>query len=286
MYMLNRNSKANFLVTKASGEVVPFSEEKLKHSLIKAGASDETAIGIIELLKPKLFSGVSTKKIYRWAFNLLRSASRPMAAKYYLKKAIMELGPSGFPFERFVAEILKYKGYTTRVGETVAGKCVRHEIDVIAEKEDSVFMIECKFHIREGTMCDVKVPLYIHSRFKDVEFEWLKNPVNKAKVLKGWLVTNTKFSVDAVKYGLCSGLNLLGWNFPEHQGLKNQIDEMGLYPVTCLTSLTKSEKQALLNRNIVLCKDLLYQEKILQDAGVRNVRIKTVMSELEQIAGK
>jgi hypothetical protein len=84
----------------------------------------------------------------------------------------MELGPSGFPFEKYVAEILKYQGYRVEVGVIVEGFCVKHEVDIIAEKEAKHFMIECKFHNQPGTFCDVKIPLYINSRFLDIEKMW------------------------------------------------------------------------------------------------------------------
>ena len=62
------------------------------------------------------------------------------------------------------------------MGEIVKGHCVNHEIDVIAEKEDYRFMIECKFRNLPGTNCDVKIPLYIQARFKDVEQQWKTRP--------------------------------------------------------------------------------------------------------------
>ena len=36
---------------------------------------------------------------------------------------------------------------------------------------------------------------------------------------------------------------MLGWDYPVKGSLKNLIDALGLYPITCLTSLTKKEKQ-------------------------------------------
>src|SRR3990167_10763671 len=120
-------------IVKASGESEIFSAEKLKNSLEKAGASQVQIERIITEISDCLYEGMSTKKIYRIAFNMLKESSRHLAAKYHLKQAIMELGPSGYPFEKYVGEILSYQGYKTRIGEIVQGKCVSHEIDVIAE---------------------------------------------------------------------------------------------------------------------------------------------------------
>jgi len=274
------------VVTKASGMQAPFSPEKLKRSLLNAGASEELAESIVDEIQPKLYGGISTKKIYRIAFNLLKGTSSPLAAKYHLKRGIMELGPSGYPFERFIGEILKHQGYSVKVGEIVKGKCVNHEIDVIAEKDHHHFMIECKYHNQPGTISDVKIPLYIQARFKDVEAAWIQLPGHGTKFHQGWVVTNTRFTGDAIQYGTCAGLNLLGWDFPKKNSLKEQIDTLGLYPVTCLTTLTKIEKQQLLENNVVLCKEICDNENHLNTIGVKPSRIKSILEEGHQLCNQ
>jgi len=271
------------IITKASGEQARFSEKKLRDSLERSGANGEQIQKVIDEIYTRVYPGISTKKIYRTAFNLLKKSSKPAAAKYNLKRAIMELGPSGFPFERFIGEILRYQGYSIKVGEIVMGKCVNHEIDVIAEKGEHHFMVECKYHNHPGTVCDVKIPLYIQARFKDVEAAWLKLPGHGAKFHQGWVVTNTRFTSDAIQFGNCAGLKLLGWNYPDGTSLRSQIDTLGLYPVTCLTSLSKSEKQLLLENKIVLTKELCHDENILIRAGIQFSRIKAVMQEATEL---
>jgi Holliday junction resolvase-like predicted endonuclease len=273
----------DILITKASGEKSKFSEEKLRKSLAIAGATAAQVDAILKEIDANLYEGIPTKKIYRMAFNLLRGESRPVAARYHLKQAIMELGPSGFPFEKFIAELLNAEGYKTSVDQIVQGKCVSHEIDIIAEKEDHLYMIECKYHNQRGKFSDVQIPLYIQSRFKDVEAQWLKDPVYKTKTMAGWVVTNTRFSADAILYGTCAGLSLLGWDYPRKMALKERVDTLGLYPVTCLTSLTKVEKQGLLNKKIVLCKEIYNNEQLLEASGVKASRIPAVMNEAKQL---
>ena len=270
-------------ITKASGESEPFSSDKLKRSLERAGASKAEIDEITNEINSRLYEGISTKKIYRIAFNLLKEDSGHLAAKYHLKQAIMELGPSGFPFEKYIEEILRYQGYKTTVGEIVQGKCVNHEIDVIAELDHQHFMIECKYHNQRGTFSDVKIPLYIQARFKDVEAQWLKLPGHGTKFHQGWVVTNTRFSSDAIQYGNCAGLKLLGWDYPLKGNLKDLIDTLGLYPITCLTTLTKTEKQSLLDRKIVLCKEICDNDQYLVQAGINPTRIKSVLEEVTQL---
>ena len=269
----------NINIIKASGEKAPFNKGKLKQSLLRSGATNEQADEITNKVIEMLVEGMSTRKIYKTAFRLLRNYSRQAAARYKLKQAIMELGPSGFPFEQFVGELLKHKGYKTQVGIIVKGHCVNHEIDVIAEKDEHHFMIECKFHNRQDYVCDVKIPLYIQSRFLDVERQWKQLAGHAEKFHQGWVVTNTRFSDDASKYGRCMNMNLVGWDYPKNNGLKDWIDGSGLHPVTCLTTLTQKEKQQLLDRKIVLCKTMHHNQSVLQNIGIHSPRLEKVMEE-------
>ena len=269
----------NINIIKASGEKAPFNKGKLKQSLLRSGATNEQADEITNEVIEMLVEGMSTRKIYKTAFRLLRNYSRPAAARYKLKQAIMELGPSGFPFEQFVGELLKHRGYKTQVGVIVKGHCVNHEIDVIAEKDEHHFMIECKFHNRQGYSSDVKIPLYIQSRFLDVERQWKQLDGHSEKFHQGWGVTNTRFSEDAAQYGRCMNMNLVSWDYPKHNGLKDWIDGLGLHPVTCLTTLTQKEKQQLLDRKIVLCKTMHHNQSVLQNIGIHSPRLEKVMEE-------
>jgi hypothetical protein len=267
-------------VTKASGEIAPFSEEKLRNSLLRSGADLNNANAIISEIKPQLYPGISTKKIYQMTFKLLRNNARHFAARYHLKKAIMELGPSGFPFEKYIGEIFRNQNYTITIGSIEEGKCVKHEIDVIAKKENKKLLVECKYHNQPGIFSDVKIPLYIHSRFIDVTAEWTKkNPVQE--IYEGWVVTNTKFSVDAIQYGTCAGLRLMGWDYPANASLKNLVDKFKLYPITCLTALTKSEKEFLLGKKVVLAREL--NENLLIEAGIKHTRFPVIMQEKHQL---
>ena len=48
----------------------------------------------------------------------------------------MKLGPTGYPFEDFIAKLLQADGYETKVRQILKGECITHEIDVIAEKNN------------------------------------------------------------------------------------------------------------------------------------------------------
>jgi hypothetical protein len=270
-------------IIKYSGEKVKFSANKLYASLKKTGAEDAIINQIIDKVRDDLYQGISTKEIYNRAFSLLKKKKSYFASKYKLKKAIYELGPTGFPFERFVASILKYSGYNTEVGTILNGKCVTHEIDVIAKKNNETTIVECKFHGEQGLNCNVKVPLYINSRYLDVDAQWDKSTKKQNKLIECWVVTNTRFTKDALTYGKCCGLHLLSWDYPKDDGLKDRIDRLGLYPITVSTLLTNREKQFLLNRNIVLCRELIHDIFYLDHLEISKIRKENILNEIKQL---
>ncbi|MCF6295845.1 MAG: restriction endonuclease [Flavobacteriaceae bacterium] len=270
-------------IRKSSGELEHFSFHKLKKSLQKSGASSKDVNLIIKTITPQLYDGITTKEIYKKAFRLLKKSNRIYASKYSLKRAIFDLGPTGYPFERLVGAILKQKGYKTQVSVQLQGECVTHEIDVLAEKEGNTFTIECKFHSNIKTVSNVKIPLYINSRFLDVQKKWNTNP-NKATFLKqGWLVTNTRFTEDAINYGKCVELILLSWNYPKGNGISKNIDAFGLYPITTLTTLTKKEKKRLIESDIILTQELAFASHKLKQLKFPATKIEKIISEAKKL---
>ncbi len=270
-------------IIKSSGDKVRFSLTKLRKSLQRSGADEALVAQIVNQVRDELYQGISTREIYNRAFALLKNKKAVFASKYKLKKAIYELGPTGFPFEKFVAAILLYSGYTTEVGKIIQGHCVTHEVDVFAKKNGLVAVIECKFHSEEGRNCNVKIPLYIHSRYEDIKKHWNQKTNDNHTLDKGWVVTNTRFTEDAIDYGKCVDLYLLSWDLPQGDGLKDRIDRLGLYPITVSTLLSKREKQFLLSRDIVLCRQLLNDHFFLDHLEIQEPRKEKIMKELRQL---
>lgn len=274
---------SSIIITKASGEKVFYESKKLQLSLEKAGADPGIIQRIIRQIEADLQPESTTQQIYQKAFRLLKKYSRPSAAKYKLKRAVMELGPSGYPFEHFVGEIMKDMGYFVKVGQVLQGKCVTHEVDVLAERDNHRIAIECKFGNKPGRKVDVKVSLYIHSRFRDLVNSWKNDPLHKDKTYEGWIVTNADMTSDAIQYGTCAGLHLVSWTYPAKGNLKDMIDNCHLYPVTTLTSLSKKEKNLLLESGIILCRELVGRASLLEKIHVPSPRIKKAMYEIEYL---
>lgn len=234
-------------VIKATGEIEPFSESKVISSLMRAGADRVLAQKILTRIKPSLYPNIPTFEIYSAVMRILKKEQKPVADRYNLKKAIMDLGPTGYPFEKFVAGVLGAQGYKTKINQIIMGKCVSHEVDIVAEK-DKKYMIECKFHNLAGGRTDLKVALYTYGRFLDVR--------GKGGFDGCWLITNTKVTSEVKTYALCIGMRVTAWDYPQGESLNELIDRSGLHPITSLNSLASEKKKELIERGIIFCKDL------------------------------
>lgn len=273
----------DIFITKADGTREKFDVTKLEGSLKRAGANSKVVQDIIDTVEKELVDGITTKEIYHRAFELLKKEEKPIALKYSLKRAIMELGPSGFPFEKFIAEIFRFKGYTVETGKMIQGFCVEHEVDVVAWNKDKLVMCEAKFHNDPGMKSDLKVALYVKARFDDLRKMTYKYGKER-KLDEGWLITNTKFSSTAIEYGSCQGgLIMVGWNYPPRGNLHDLVLEAKLHPVTCLTSLTGREKKFLLSQGLVLCKSVLENPGLLPLMGLSPVKAKKVIEEIQML---
>ena len=270
-------------IKKQSGEWVSFDRQKLIRSLINSGANNELANDIVSEIEPKIHDGATSKQIFKLAFQKLRTKSNYNAARYNLKKGIQLLGPAGFYFEKYIARIFELQYYKAKTNLIVEGKCVSHELDVIVQKEMHLAMVECKFHGSQETKTDVKVPMYILSRFNDLKNTDFNFFSSNQQFTKCWIVTNNKFTEDAVKFGICSGLNLLSWNYPENNSLRDIITHYRVFPITCLTTITQAEKEILLLEDILTVYDFLHGGKNKTNLKLSQNRLKKVLNECHQL---
>ncbi|MDP2889962.1 MAG: restriction endonuclease [Bacteroidota bacterium] len=276
-------SGSNILVRKASGVEEPFEKYKLERSLRNAGADDGLVQEIAKNIGEWITSGLTTKKIYSRAFSLLRKKETGVAIRYKLKQAIMELGPSGYPFEDFIGHLFDKQGYEVKVGQILEGHCVTHEMDVIATENKNQHLVECKYGSDQGKQISVQVPLYVRSRVNDIIKKRQESPEYEGFSFSGWVVTNTRFSADALQYGKCSELHLLGWDYPYGNGLKDLIERLKIYPITILSQLTKDEKQTLLNKGIVICLQLFNNQEILDSLELSKTKYIALEKEIKDI---
>jgi hypothetical protein len=268
-------------ITKADGTVEPFAPEKLVRSLERTGAGHATAEQIAQTITATIAPGAQSREIYRRAFTMLRESERPAAARYALRRALLEFGPSGHPFEDFMAQIFQAEGWTVQWRKVIQGHCVPHEVDVYATRGAETMAAELKYHNDPAYKTDVKIALYVKARMDDI---WNCDPATRnCPVDRGMLITNTKFTSQAAAYAGCSGLELLGWSYPDKGNLYDRIVENGVYPVTTLTTLKRAEKRLLVNRGIVTAEQLRLHRDALRELRLDPKRIGEIVIECERL---
>ena len=296
-----------FYITKISGEKELFDPEKLKRSLRKSKAPESLIDEILQKVEndPSLRT---TQSIYGFAYDCLRQSKPSLAARYSLKQALIELGPAGFPFEQFIAHLFRKEGYFVETNQIVVGHCVEHEVDVICSNNKQKFMVECKFHGRPELKCDVKVSLYVKARFDDIKEAHVKSAAlrqahNNQEVdghshaalrqtqnerdvdefHEAWIVTNTKFTTEAIKFATCRNIQLIGWSIPEGRSLSELVAKYGAHPITALTSLSGSQKRMLIQNNIVLCQDVEKHKNMFKELGFSHDEIENLVNEAHEV---
>jgi hypothetical protein len=271
------------VILKSDGTIEPFNGAKLENSLQRAGAGVYAAERIRKTIESSIGNGAGTHEIYKRAFAMLRQDTRAAAARYSLRRAMFELGPSGHPFEDFIAQLFKKEGWNVEWRKLIPGKCVTHEVDVYARRNGEYLAAELKYHNDPSYKTDLKIALYVKARFDDI---WQCDPgTQNCPVDHGMLITNTKFTSQAVEYAMCSGIELLGWSYPAQGNLYDRIVASGLYPITALTLLKKAEKRLLIDKGIVTCDQIRQNRALLRDLSIPAERIGSIVAEIAALCG-
>lgn len=263
-------------VVKASGEHQEFSEEKILASIQRAGIPQNLHHQVLSHVKEKLHDGMPTSQIYHHIIEFLDATHPYSKSKYSLKESLMQLGPTGYPFEKFLARLLEKEDYITKTNQLIHGRCVVHEVDVVAQNGNKKIMVEAKFHNTNGIKTDLHVSLYTKARFEDI--------AQKNEFTHAMLITNTKATVDAIAYAQCVDLEVITWGYPEGKGLRELVEKYHLHPITSLHTLSQSQKQQLLEQNIVLCKDLIENQSILSSFNFSPDKMKSIVEEASFIS--
>ncbi len=273
-----KNKKLKLFIRKMNQKLEAFDEKKFKRSLKAAGISDEVSKEVVKEVSKGLDIGSTTTNIHQKTYRALKRRSKIGAANYHIKRAIYKLGPTGYPFEVLCAEMLKAKGYKTQVSVLKKGKYVKHEVDVVARRNDGDIYCECKFHNRKFYKNDVKIPLYVHSRYLDI----LEG--NPELNMHYALISNTQFSDDAIKYAEGVGLKLYSMNYPKKNTFCHLISRYKIYPITVLSTLRARDQKTLLARRIVIIKHI--KRSHLERLGLTPSEIRKVLNEIKLLLGR
>ena len=269
-------------IVKADGTKEALDPARLIMSLERSGAGSHTAERIAHTIVDTVAPGTSSKEIYGRAFVLLRKeGGRPVAARYALRRALLELGPTGHPFEDFVSHLYRAEGWDVETRKIILGHCVSHEVDFYAShpKQDEHLAAELKYHNDPGYKTDLKVALYVKSRFDDI---FACDPKTRlCAVDRGILITNTKFTTEAIKYAECSGVELLGWGYPARDNLFERMTRARVYPVTTLTSLTRTEKRFLVDHGTIAVDEIYTDRSRLDSLRLPSSRVGEILAEID-----
>jgi hypothetical protein len=271
------------LIKKYSGDLVPFNSEKIKFTCLRAGASEELATKVSNRVASRVYYGMPTEKILRLTLKLLDREHPAVAARYNLRDAIFRLGPAGFDFEKYVAELLRAYGYKTKLPPILHGACIDHEVDILAEQNNRVAMVECKLRQASGIFITIKDVMSTWARFLDL--------IDGSKIDRcphvdePWIITNSKISYDGVKYGHCKNMVMLSWDHPADRPLPAWIDDKALYPITVFRSLDKFSQSAFAKADLLLVRDLIRikPEKLCALTGIPKRKMDGFIAEAKAI---
>jgi len=269
------------VIVKADGSRETFDPERLVISLERAGAGAHTAAHIAEVITSTVLPGASSKEIYTRAFTLLRKEGRPVAARYALRRALLELGPSGHPFEDFMSHVYRKEGWHVETRKILKGKCVSHEIDFYAShaEQNEFLAAELKYHNDPSYKTDLKIALYVKSRFDDI---FACDPsVRPCPIDRGILITNTKFTSEAIAYAECAGVELLGWGYPTDNSLFAHMSRTKVYPITALTGLSHAEKNLLIEHGVIAVDEIVQDRRALDPLHLPPERVGELLAETE-----
>lgn len=268
-------------IIKADGTSETFDPARLAVSLERSGAGTHTAERIARAITESVIPGASSKEIYTRAFTLLRKETRPIAARYALRRALLELGPTGHPFEDFISHLFRAEGWQVDTRKIIRGKCVAHEVDLYASHpgQNEYLAAELKYHNDPGYKTDLKVALYVKSRFDDIFA--CDESARSCPIDRGLLVTNTKFTSEAITYAECSGVELLGWGYPFNDTLFMRMSRAKVYPITALTGLSHAEKRILIEQNVIAVDEVLKNRRFLDILHLSTERVGDLLAEAD-----
>ncbi len=269
------------IIIKADGSQEVFDPARLRASLIRSGAGVHAAERITDIITSTVTPGAASKAIYARAFALLRREEGPVAARYALRRALLELGPSGHPFEDFIAHLFQAEGWKVEPRKMIQGKCVAHETDLYAShpERNEYLAAELKYHNDPGYKTDLKVALYVKSRFDDI---FSCDPQTRScPIDRGLLVTNTKFSSEAIAYAECVGVELLGWGYPATDNLFMRMSRAKVYPITTLTGLTRTEKRLLIEQGVIAVDEIVRNRSALDPLHISPEKVGRLLAEAE-----
>jgi len=131
------------------------------------------------------------------------------------------------------------------------------------------FFVEAKHHYHYHTPTGLDESRIARAVLEDVT-EGYELGKNNLKIERAMLVTNTRFSEQAIIYGNCRNILQIGWRSPGKLSLQSMIEEKKVYPLSCIRGLRTETRIRLVDSGILLIKQLLSSDlsKLSRKSGV------------------
>lgn len=233
---------SSIFVTKYNGSLEEYDREKVIRSILAAGIGKEDVLKVLSQVEEKLYDKIPTVELYRLVNQELESASfNEDRHLYRLRERLSEM--DSIDFEKFVASLLENEGYKTKWNTIAEGKCVEHQIDVIAQKNDEIYFVEVKHHRNQHRECGLGTIIELWGRLDDLRDGFGKG-LSKYDFTNAWLFCNNKFSEHARRYAQAKNLLLTGWKYSNFgTNLEKLVEKKGAGEVSKLMTKLKSERQ-------------------------------------------
>jgi hypothetical protein len=266
-------------VTKADGTRQLFDREKIVRTCLRMGANRRIADEVAEKVEARSYDGIPTSKVLQLTFRLLRKYKPAVQHVLDLRRGLSLMG-SMPEFERFVQVLLARNGFEVTPNQLLTGKCVEHEVDAVARKDGVTYFVEAKHHVRYHTPTGLDESRIARAILEDVteNFELGRSSL---KIDRAMIVTNTRYSEHAMRYGKCRNILQIGWNSPTKLSLQSMIEEKSLYPLSCLRGLKKEAKTKLVDSGVVLMEQL-FEEKPSSSDRRTGIQIETIKQIMEK----
>jgi hypothetical protein len=264
-------------VTKADGSKQLFDREKVVRTCLRMGANRRIAFEVADKVEARLYNGIPTSKVLQMIFRLLRKHKPTIRHFLDLRKGL-SLMSSKPEFEKFVQILLAHHGFEVSPNQIIRGKCVGHEVDAIARKDGVTYFVESKHHSNYHTPTGLDESRIARAVLEDVTEGFVLGK-SDLKIDRAMIVTNTRYSEHARRYGKCRNVLQIGWSSPINLGLQNMIEEKELYPLSCLRGLKSENRMQLVNSGIVLMKQLVEEEpsKLAIETGIPREILKKII---------
>ena len=227
-------------MTKADGSRQLFDKEKVVRTSLRMGASQELALAVADRVESRAYEGMPTSKVLQLIFRFTRKGKPGVGHLFDLRRGLSLMG-SKPEFELFVQVLLAHHGFEVSPNRILKGRCGEHEVDAIAKKGGFTYFVEAKHHLSYHAPTGLDESRIARAILEDVS-EGFQMGTSDLRVDKAMIVTNTRYSEHAIRYGRCRDITQVGWNYPANKGLETMIEEKNLHPLSCLRGLRSEDR--------------------------------------------